>query len=250
MRNSGRQHFGMKVEGLYFVYVYIRKNACSSWKHFFINESTAKKTDADRENPLRFMERHHRVRSVQSIRAAPNRIVVLREPVERVVSGFLNQYVMRLKRGSGVHDDVTSRTQVACHDVTFRQFLDQYLLDSCPNELNPHFYTQASHLADVDYNRVWLMDKLEDEVRGVFGSRIAETYFARRTNATSHIPKYEHPAMDVTAGALYLEWKRSGVLPSKKALAPKELAGKIRSYYEEDVRLYKKARKDASKSFF
>lgn len=232
----------MRVDGIEFVYVYIRKNACSSWKNFFINESSAEKTEEDWANPLGFMQRNHRVRSFGQIAKSANRIVVLREPLERLVSGFLNQYVMRLQRGSAMHDDVAKISQVPVAEITFRQFTEHYLLRVSPEDLNPHFYSQESHLAAVEYNRIWLMEELRSKVEALFGHEISERYFSRKVNATVDIPRYETRALDLPARKLFRRWSQHGQLPSVKALTTGALGDQILSYYAKDALLYCEAK--------
>ena len=81
-------------------YTYIRKNACSVFKKMILQTSDSGDMDPNRfQNPSKFMGAYHRV-SIKRMARLEQRIVVLRNPVERIISGYINQFLMHLRTPS------------------------------------------------------------------------------------------------------------------------------------------------------
>lgn len=228
----------LDINGERYSYVYIRKNACSSWKNLFIGESTFKDKSKNYSNPINFMATHHKINDTQELMSIKNRIVILRDPLGRLYSGFINQFIMRLnkERQGVVHHEISSHLMKDAESITFQEFVDNYILDEdC--EVNAHFQHQSSHLADVEYNQKWLLESLYDKARETFGFEIADKYFKKKKNSTQRIEKLDGNYRKVKASEIFEIYQKTKKLPSFNSLLDEMDIKKLSEYYKKDYEL-------------
>jgi hypothetical protein len=236
MFNKRQQHFKFEYKGKVYAYVYIKKNACSAWKAVFSNESPYRDSFENGSNPIEIMAKHHRIRSVTELNNIENRILVVREPIERLVSGYLNQFILRFDRKSELHNSITEITGFDIKDITFYQFINHYLLSNS-EDIDGHFWSQSSHLVDVDYNIKININSLYDDTKIYFGEEFANKYFKKKVNSTKKIKKYDDNVTNVKAIDIYNRYKYTGEIPSVNALMNDELEKIIKDVYSDDYTL-------------
>ncbi|HEY9032261.1 MAG TPA: glycosyltransferase [Kangiella sp.] len=236
--NKRSKHFNIKINNTDITYLYIRKNACSAWKKVFVNESPHAYQESENKNPIRFMGKHHLVSAARARKSA-YRIVVLREPLGRIVSAYINQFVSRIDERTEFHLQVSNFINKPIEDITFRDFVDKYLLTISNKEVNNHFWSQKSHFGDVNYNKVILLQNLYRDTRKLFGKPFADKYFKKKVNATSNVIKYEVDACDITAQEMYLAHQAGKGWPSTNSfLKDKKIYTSLVKYCKEDIKLY------------
>lgn len=232
------KHFNIKINGLDVSYLYIRKNACTAWKNVFINESEHQYDELKYDNPMHFMGIHHSI-SNKKAQKSTYRIVVLREPLGRIVSAFLNQFVDRIERPTEFHEKVVKHLGKSLENVTFRDFVNRYLIDLDPTNVDSHFWNQKSYLEDVSYNKVILLQNLYIDTKKLFGKSFADKYFKKKVNATSNKKSYEVDACDLKAGEILSNFKKGMGWPSTISfLKDQEIYNTLTIYCEEDIQLY------------
>lgn len=223
-----RNHFKIRVNDVDISYSYIRKNACTAFKKFFIAMSSEQ--IQKNEIPLKFMDRVHKV-NMESVVSSDFRVCVLRDPVDRIVSLFQNKFVVR-----SYNDDIFSsyrlRTGKSPETASFADFVKDYLVLE-ESEIDPHCYSQYSHLMPVQYNVACLLSDLHDEMSNVVGSKIAKKYFFKRVNSTPASGYTDVDLSNVPAEVL----KSLGLTPQKSNLCTVELEGLIRDKYTDDCKL-------------
>lgn len=239
--NLKQGHFGLKVNGKDVLYLYIRKNGCSTWKHFFAGYSEHKKNSKKYENLLGFMGEYHKIRRYSDLRKFEDRILVVREPVDRLFSGFINQFLMRFERTYSLHDSVASKIDKPIEKITFREFLYDYILASNDDDVDAHFWSQSSHLAPIEYNHIWKIEDLAIKTKELFGDAISKRYFTRKRNTTSRINRYHEDCSSIPCGELYEKYVKTNTLPSFDSLIDSEFSELISSRYADDVKLYTSA---------
>lgn len=250
---SGRplnSHFKIDVEeGV--GYTYIRKNACSAFKRLIVATSSATTGEPARgADMMPFMGKHHKI-SPSELGKLPTRIVVLRAPIQRVVSAYVNQFVMRLrKRSRDMHGAIGAALGKQPGQVTFEDFVFGYLPLGA-NRINNHFIPQTLHLAPIKYTHVLNQRHLFDDVRQIFGAEIADAFFAERINSTAELSDREDPhASKRTALEIFEELRHSGRLPSKASFLAPHISDALGTLYRQDVLLwqdYRRQRKLAGK---
>lgn len=232
------KHFNIKINGLDVSYLYIRKNACTAWKNVFINESEHQYDELKYDNPMHFMGIHHSI-SNKKAQKSTYRIVVLREPLGRIVSAFLNQFVDRIERPTEFHEKVVKHLGKSLENVTFRDFVNCYLIDHDPTNVDSHFWNQKSYLEDVSYNKVILLQNLYIDTKKLFGKNFADNYFKKKVNATSNKKNYEVDACDLKAGEILSNFKKGMGWPSTISfLKDQEIYNTLTFYCKEDIQLY------------
>ncbi|WP_311945494.1 sulfotransferase family 2 domain-containing protein [Halomonas piscis] len=239
-KHQAHFRFSVGVEG--YVYCYIRKNACSSWKRFISKESPESAELANFDTPMQFLGKHHKIFNVEKINSVSNRVAVLRDPVGRVVSGFLNQYVRNMDKPGLLHKLVSKKTGQGIESVSFYDFVSFYLCETQDLDLEVHFIPQACHLNEyVEYNKVWRVDRLYQEAEKEFGKLLADRYFKSKVNNTDY-DSFGLNVSNVSSGEIFSVYKESGKFPDKKDILNDEIVDLISSRYSGDIDIMRSLR--------
>jgi len=250
MKLQSRQlHFRLVISRKRVCYLYIRKNACSTWKHVFAGESKHRANAKNYDNLIKFMGKYHKLIAVEQVNAIENRIIVIRDPIDRLYSGFINQFLMRMgsDRQTAMHKEVCDSVGKPIEELSFHDFLNSYLLVKNDEEIDGHFWSQTSHMADVEYNHIWLLRDLYESSKSLFGKKLADKYFLRKVNSSSRIAKYDTRSLHTPVGELYQRFVSENSVPSLSGLFDKESLLLLTDYYKGDVDLYEKFNKKSRK---
>ena len=134
------------------------------------------------ESEYRFLQRHHGVRKMKVVRFADSRIVIVRDPVRRIISLFSNKFVQR-RGNSDIFESYRTVTGQDPAYATFRDFVLNYVSRLGEIRLDPHIWPQAWHLCPVSYDRVIELENLCEGMARLVGPDLAETYFRVKTNS-------------------------------------------------------------------
>jgi hypothetical protein len=242
----------MMVDDLKLMYLPIAKNACSSLKRMVASlgglelrkgEDIHHKLDAEKTG-LQFEDR-----SDQDIRAAlsdPNwmRFVVLRDPLDRLVSVYVEKFVMNRNKAGQVptigpaYQAVMLKDQITPEDydrgLTFREFAE-FILSEEPKRLNGHWRPQSEYLGQIPFTHLYDVKRLDLLAHGL------QTHIGRDVAL---------PRMNVSRNAgrdlVYHKWApdaRPADLPSPRELSiesflPDGLRSRLNQYYATDITLY------------
>lgn len=240
------QHFIIKINGVDYVYVYIRKNACSAWKKVFVAESVHR-VDAEKSlRPIEFMIKYHRATSLVDIISINRKIVILRDPVIRVYSAFINQIVMRMDRQYSLHRSIEYVTGKPIGRINFSEFVNLYLTKVDPDEIDGHFQSQHSALLDVEYSDVWELSQLHQRSTALLGESFADRYFAKKVNSTERLLKSNEQAWDWKIREISKRYNHENTVPDINALIRPDTAEKIALFYERDYELIRKHGMDSA----
>ena len=230
-----RLHFRFRISGRRFVYCYIRKNACSSFKALIRDSYIARGVPPFLvEGPIRRLARFARLRNLRDVERADEVFFVYREPVERVISMFNNKVVA--ERGNeDARSNIERQTGRPLEALTFRSFVEDYVaqLDA---ELDLHLVPQARHLLPIDYSRAIPLADLHDEAVTMFGGEIAGRYFSRPVNESGSLLDHR-PQTDVAVAELQQNFRATGTYPSKSALLAPDLEVRLRQLYAADYEM-------------
>ncbi|MDY6895734.1 MAG: sulfotransferase family 2 domain-containing protein [Thermotogota bacterium] len=217
-------------------YCYIRKNACSVFKKMIVDTSMKKTMDVNKDQRMRYMGKYHRV-TIRELQQMDITLVVLREPLERIVSAFLNQFVMRLNRKSPeMHDSIEEKLQIPAEEITFEAIVKSYLTQ---RNINNHFWPQYDHLAPIVYTHACRIESLWEDIFYTLGKDIADQYFRKPINSTSEIKRIDFPdAYQMSSKNLFDNWYNNRVLPTKENFLVPAIRNSLLSIYEKDVALW------------
>lgn len=177
-----RDHFQFTANGKRFVYCRIRKNGCSAFQQFIIKTSPYACGRLD--NEFAFLRKRHRVPSLSALASADHRILVFRDPVERLQSLFVNKFVQR-QQSTDIFNSYKSITGNDPCKANFNDFID-YVSRLGITPLDPHVWPQHWHLCNVVYDCVFPLDNLYKSMAQMIGPKLAQS-FHRKVNPS---PRY------------------------------------------------------------
>jgi hypothetical protein len=220
-------------------YCYIRKNACSVFTRMILDQVPGPRPEG--ENALRFISRHHRL-DYDDLAACAHVIFVIRDPFERLVSGFVQQVLNRsLGPYPELEDSVRALTGRTRAELSFADFVEDYLGSGDFARINVHFTPQVAHLAPICYTTVLHDKTLAADAAQVFGAATAERYFRRPVNAMGQIARHRDPdAWSTPAGELRRRLDVTGSLPDRADLLTPPLAARLAEIYAADLALYER----------
>jgi hypothetical protein len=231
------QHFIIKINGVEYVYVYIRKNACSAWKKVFFAESEHQSEVNKSLGPLEFMNRFHRASTIDKVLAVEKRIVILRDPIVRVHSAFINQIVMRMDRQYSLHESIEEFIGKPIGRLTFADFVNNYLVKIDIDEIDGHFQPQSCTLLDIEYSHVWDLSNLYRNSIELFGAKFADRHFAKKVNSTARLMKSSESAWNAKIREISKVFINKNMVPDISSLITPEIAERLRIFYKQDYQL-------------
>lgn len=229
----GSAHFWFEIDGQRFAFCYIRKNACSNFRRMIAEISNVADYKSSGLNEQQFIAEFHRIRRFDDLDSCDINLFVYRDPYERLVSAYLNKFVVRSGHGD-MFKSYLKVTGVAPDQSTFRKFIENYC--SAPLARDPHVHPQKHHLLPVVYDAALSISNLQNETERLFGPRISERFFSLRVNATSHSQENERlkPLDCVESGELNKRYLTDGSVPPKKAFFQEDLLEIVKVRYKCD----------------
>ena len=176
-----RTHFLFDFEDKTVAYCRIRKNGCSAFQKFIIETSPHRRRGAGGGMP--FLRRFHGVSSKRALEAADHRILVFRDPVERIRSLFVNKFVQR-KDCADIFSSYRTVTGQDPVEASLRDFILLYVSRLGETPLDPHVWPQHWHLSSVVYDRVFPLGELHDGMAAIIGPDLAKSFFQRKVNSS------------------------------------------------------------------
>lgn len=228
-------HFQVQVNGEWFVFCAIHKNASSSIRAL-VEAGSSRGRGAD-ESIFRFLFLNHLVRSRKEVDRARHVMVFVRPPLDRVVSCFQNKFIQR-KGNRTIFADFKQVTGADPAQATFERFVHDYLRlcfggGKVNRHRDRHIYTQQQQLLPVDYDVVARVDQF-DQVMNEVG---LVQLLPGRTNSTSgavEIPK----AWSMSAEELHELYRETGQTPDKASLLNPALVEEINHHYRADIHAF------------
>jgi hypothetical protein len=233
-----RQAFGLRHLYVYprlrIAYTYIPKNACTTLKATFGLAQgwlTAEAPD------YHGMTAPHWLEGLAAYPLVRHRVVVLRDPFDRLLSAYLHRFV--LQRGDPVRESAMGSGLGAAAgvstaaEVSFAGFL-RYLALTPDDRLNEHWRPQRDFLVG-DYTHVVRFDHLVEDLAFLRDSGI--TLVVARGHATASRADVGPGWGDRPARALRRLHKRTGHLPLTRNMYDVELRALVAGRYAEDLEL-------------
>lgn len=231
-RGLGRNHFALQVGDLMLGYCYIRKNACSSFKKMFLDLSPPENERREKDRPIDFMRRHHRMAEAD-LAKCDHLIFVYRDPKQRVLSMFRNKFIANVG-AEDIHRHYQRLEKRDAEDTNFRDFVESYLHKSFKT-LDRHVQPQKMHLRRAVYTDVIPMEHLHAHMTGVLGAELAGKYFQQPVNRTSDIAlrpiedAAERPIKDIRQ-----IFRDQNYMPDDASLLPADLDATLTARYAMD----------------
>ena len=216
-------------------YTYIPKNACSSFKQTF---GVAQGWLPETRGVQHDMQFSWWLSGLRAYRGADEHIVVLRDPLDRLLSGFQNRFLTRDEpvaahaMAGGLAALVGPDASV--NDVTFETFL-RYVTATPSRRLNEHWRPQQDFLLG-DYSRVIHFETLTRDTRFLRerGLRLKRL----KGHATSTLRTDVGPGWGYrTVGELRALRAEQKVLPSRASMYDDALTQLVAERYAADISL-------------
>ncbi|MEX5727656.1 hypothetical protein Ga0609869_001009 [Rhodovulum iodosum] len=216
-------------------YLYIRKNACSNFKRLIVETSEIQKPK--QETALHFANSRYRISSVRHLR---NRRVlcVVREPIGRIHSAFLNQFIQKLDvPGNNIRKQADESLSKPVVEATADDFFRDVVM--ARSDVDLHFLPQVKHMADVPHE-IWPLERLHDRASEAWGDEIADRFFKSHVNYTSNINRIEGDYRSASIGEL-AQMLSEGVFPTIRSLLGDETHEGLRRMYMDDTSLHERS---------
>ena len=174
-----RPHVRCQIDSIDFATPIIRKNASSALVRFLrslLGDDSS--TRASRLEILKLFSSNH-----EEAATARDRLLILRDPVERVRSVYQNKFVDLVGDGKQPGDiglEAERITGRSARDFDWESFVFEYVLSG--KAVDPHFKPQVAHLGSISYNRVVLLEALPIAMANIIGPELAQVFFARKFN--------------------------------------------------------------------
>lgn len=236
-------HYEFMFEGKRIIYCYIRKNASSAFKRLIVDLSTAGQKPEPDENKIHYLNRHHRIQNPQRIRGADHVIFVHRNPIDRMISLFTGKFIQH-KGNRGIFKSYRNITEENPETATFSDFVDRYLQKGT-EKLDPHVFSQCSHLLPAMYTEAIPLEKLYSAMKDILSPEAADIYFAQKTNSSTVGLNQYYDDSDVAitpASILRERWLMDASLPRKQCFLHDRttIADKLKGIYWQDEALRNK----------
>lgn len=223
------------------VYVYIRKNGCSAFKRWFLDDMGERRGP---EAQISLVAERYAV-SMEWELAGTKRLLVLRDPVDRTCSLFRNKFIQR-KGAEDIQDSFKDVTGTQGGEASFKYFVKNYLQpllrkgSRSGTKIDPHCVSQSSHLYPISYDQVIMLDDLPKASRHFFSEDVASFYFSHRVNSTPSAADSTFQS-ETPASKLIQRYESCEELPDNESLVDKEICEIIQSIYQDDYDLISQA---------
>lgn len=187
-RPSG--HYEIEIAGRRLLYAYIRKNACTAFKHmlnrkphpkFVLNRAIGRERNSRYHisGNMKYYrvhgDLHHRVSSYDHI------LFVYRDPLDRFLSVFINKFIDNAG-ATDIQNNFIDQTGKDVEISTFRTFMDyanrEFSLLDC------HMWPQKAHLEAIRYTDAIALGQLRSSMAEIIGQTPACKWFEGRRNSS------------------------------------------------------------------
>lgn len=230
------------------LYCPIEKNSCTYFKRLLlVYGSHSEEYLASGMDPHRYIKEASWLRLTD---AAPFvdpsylRFVILREPVERMVSAYLNRFVSNIKFPGAVELTKEYRQRHGLDQtqeqlLTFTEFVD-CLAETDDKQLDPHFRSQAFYCEKAIKYLDWqvTLQRIPEFLKALsqrIGTEIVDEKTKNRTKYGEH--SLDEKLFDMTPDQL----RRLSSMPTKDALVTDALRDRLLHRFAADVKLYANA---------
>lgn len=230
-----QKHFRIEIGGETLAFCYIRKNASSAFKALFLALSPAGRRAARYASPMAFLRARHRA-GPEGVAAAQRSLLVVRDPLDRLVSTYRNKFVQR--RGhAGIFANYARVTGEDPEEATLADVVLRQAAAPC-EELDPHLSPQVDHLLPLAYTDAVTLDRLPGLMSEILGGETANRFFRAPVNATRDFAgarlaePWRRPSRE-----LHDLFVRTGEMPAAADLVTPEIAAAAAALYRADVAL-------------
>mgnify|MGYP001082136558 CR=1 FL=1 len=230
------QDFVLYYDALRIAYNYMPKNACSTVKSTlaFANdgsvfEQTPHQLDAKyRQKPI-------------NIDGSWKRLVILRDPFERLISAYLDKVIRPLepdvvKLVDWIYRTEYERERVGEQSITLRQFW-HWVRQQQSDNLNPHWRHQSAMLAFDSYDYILRVETLVSDWNALGLSNSVSELRVFLNHATSSMSDFRRVLYGVPGHFIYGFRITTGIYPHKACFSVPELLEEVKQYYAADYKL-------------
>jgi hypothetical protein len=184
------------------------------------------------------------IKSLRNLDRSYKKIIILRDPVKRVLSGFYSKFIFDAAWSSEIIDPISRFLNKPVADITFRDFI--FYLQCCPDEwLDAHFTSQSRFALFSDYDIYLNMDHrelLQEQLKvlGLILPRINDVTTRFTPNALKDFTNVDCSIMRVKEFWELIENNCS--LPTLTEMVPDDLIEAIKKRFIVDYQLLDKCR--------
>lgn len=233
-------------EKLKAVYCGIPKNACTLFKTAWVKNSEEEDSfKRSGQNVHVYLNRRSRSLSANYLLECLSskeyfKFVILRNPFDRIVSGYLDKIAKHAVPESFAQDVIQAVHRSLGKDfnleksITFSQFVD-YLVSTPDNCLNDHWRPQSNFVLGVNFDLVAQFSSLESAISSI-QKKLGITIDSK---PCGHATTYKHFEDKKDFHHMYPhELRTLGAFPTPALLCPKPIKDKLYLRFIDDVKLF------------
>lgn len=233
--------FIFNVNGKKFLYTYIRKNACSSFKNFYRHLNL----DGNKNYPNLpdIMIRNSAVNQNKIPSNCLYKCFVYRNPIDRVFSCFKNKLIEG-KTSPEFRSGLLNACKQKIENITFKSFIFDYLT-KLP-KVDVHLTPQQWHLLPIVYNKPMEIKNLYNEMTDIIGEELSTKHFKKLRNASAGSrSEYSLTNEDTPLKVHMANLKNDNLMPSLESVMTSEIQNTIQKIYRCDFDMIKKIEKSS-----
>lgn len=238
-------HFRVPTSNNRIAYTYIRKNACSAFKHLIGEHphplyrlKSAFGLGAGGLYSIRGNLSNFRISESAMRHKYELRLFVYRDPVERFVSLFINKFIDQTWPGT-LFDNFKALTGKDPGNCSFRDFVAYSQQDF--GKLDSHMWPQKAHLLDVEYLPI-PMTNLRSLMERIIGQDLAQKHFAIPHNQTRSDDREVMNMLDEVSVGDLRTFRDRGLRIAKNNFIDNTLVAYIQNRYSGDYEMLKSVR--------
>ncbi|MFK7975182.1 MAG: sulfotransferase family 2 domain-containing protein [Halioglobus sp.] len=235
--HSFAQHHALNIYASDAVYSFIPKNACSTMRTSLAIANGAIRDSSD-FNWIH-QNNHTFTASLSELAKAKYTFTLLRCPFARLVSVYFDKFLDR-NPVAWKYVDLHNRT-IELEDITFEFFVKSLAKERIRNG-DIHWMPQTSFLVYEHYDDYFALEEFStatDVLREKIGLEVTDARPLTRHGRDGHKKLNKRKPYTLSPFELLVA-KKSGAIPTLKAMYSEELVKVVKRAYKQDIALYKK----------
>lgn len=211
------------------IYTYIRKNACSSFKHYMVQHLP----DAPRNPDISVFKPFLQQVPIGQAPEYDEAIFVYRDPVSRAISTFIDKFTHSRTGSADIYRSYHKITGKDPEQASFADYVDY--LHAGFTQTDPHTWPQKSHLFSGSYHHAIPIGRLTGTMQRILGPDSAHLFPVVTNKSTRTNGQRRDDEMSRIGSEDLRRMIAGGINLTKANFADADLQARLRDLYAVDI---------------